>query len=91
MSNYRQSTAEALGLTVYIMQGDKIEYADEDGRKIDWQPDKDANHRDMVWEYMKEQRKLYILDRLFRDWLMVNGESLFTATEKAWEEYTNNK
>ena len=110
MSNYRQSTAKALRFRVknkmnelgrfdnYFI-GDKWEC-----RVQEWQPDKDANHRDMVINWLwKQGYTIYIsycngirfeLEQN-EPYKIVADEwhqgSLFTATEKAWEEYNNNK
>ena len=94
MSNYRQSTAEALGYKRQKVK-DSEDYIwinkDDEWMWIeDWQPDKDANHRDMVWEWLRKQKGGYVyVAEIVQNYL--NGESLFTTTKKAWEEYTNNK
>ena len=93
MNNYRQSTAKALGLKLSPHHTDLYWLSNTSTTSPNytrWQPDKDANHRDMVWEWMKEQGQQNSMDFIFDKW-WDNEESLFTATEKAWEEYTNNK
>jgi len=102
MENYRQSTAKALGILEYTEHNKNwFLYPDNPmSQEGKWQPDKDANHRDMVWEWMiKQGVKIFIEHWSSKGWnIDLRGEvgsmiisakdtSLFTATEKAWEEY----
>ena len=113
MNNYRQSTAKALMdstlyADLYSINGKLYVKESVDLPKYPqyplWNPLKDANHRDMVWEWMiKQGVKIFIEHWSSKGWnIDLRGEvgsmiisakdtSLFTATEKAWEEYTNNK
>ena len=91
MSNYRQSTADELGIKPKITKGEQMGWIDPTGKEIPlWRPDENANHRDMVWEWLRKQKGGYVyVAEIVQNY--INGYSLFTATEKAWEEYTNNK
>jgi len=91
---YRKSTAEALGL-IYTWESW-------------WHPESDANQRDMVWDWLKEQKGIeldieynpedkgwiftireYIVSSDKALYISEKDDSLFTATQKAWEQFNN--
>ena len=88
MNNYRQSTAEALGIKKSLSIT-WSEYHIVDGNHEIWQPDKDANQMLMVWEWLKKQGLKVELREIMWAYAEIDI-SLFTATEKAWEEYNHN-
>ena len=85
-AEYRKSTAEALGLESMIFK--ESDYTDCDPYRL-WQPDKDANQRDMVWDLIADRDGYdYLFNEVYRH---IDGKNpnLFTATQKAWEQFNN--
>ena len=66
IQEYRKASAIEIGLAVYTMDSGRIEYADKDGRKIEWQPDIDANQREMIEDWLINPSGTHGLDIKFQ-------------------------
>lgn len=83
IKDYRQSSAEALGV---LNEGYKII---EDGvvsfMGKRWQPDVDANQMLMVWEWLRDEADHLFDEVIFHQYL--KGKDIKLATAKAFMEY----
>ena len=64
---YRKASAEALGYTWCLKGFLSVVYDKDDGSMILWEPDEDANQREMIEDFLLREHGLDILMRFEQD------------------------